>query len=131
MCGNGDDRARSCTELKMNPLTLKSVLVPGNENEYPASSFRSIVRKSALLNLVIVLTSYPVLVAAGGPKAVVPTVAIMAGVSFLVWTATFTLFSFVSLGRMFWAAASPGTRHKPPVPAKEVGVADRWLDGPG
>jgi hypothetical protein len=115
----------------MNPLTLKSVLVSGNANEYPASSFRSIVRKSALLNLVIVLTSYPVLVAAGGPKAIVPTVAIMAGVTFLVWTATFTLFSFVSLGRIFWTAASPGTRRKPPVPAKEAGVADRWLDGPG
>jgi hypothetical protein len=130
-CGNDEDRARSCPEFTMNAPTLKPVIVAGNEDESPASSFRSIVRKSALLNLVIVLTSYPVLVAVGGPKAVVPTVAIMAGVTFLIWAATFTLFSFVSLGRTFWTAVSPGTRRKPPVPAKEAGVADRWLDGPG
>jgi hypothetical protein len=115
----------------MDPPTLHSETVPRNENESPASSFRSIVRKSALLNVVIVLTSFPVLVFAGGPGAVVPTMAIMAGITFLVWTATFTLFSFVSLGRLFWTASSSGTRRKPRAAAQQVGVADRWLDGPG
>ena len=115
----------------MNPPTLKLVIVPGNKEQSRPSSFRTIVHKSALLNMVIVLTSFPVLVLAGGPRAVVPTLAIMAGITFLVWTATFTLFSFVSLGRIYWTMFSPGTRRKVPNPAKEVGVADRWLDVPG
>ena len=115
----------------MNTPTLNRVIVPGNENESSPSRFRRIVHKSALLNLVIVLTSFPVLVLAGGPKAVVPTVAIMAGITFLIWTATFTLFSFVSVGRIFWTVFFSGTRRKPPDAAKGSGVADRWLDGPG
>ena len=115
----------------MIPPTLNPVIVPGNENESPASSFRSIVRKSALLNLVIVLTSFPVLVFVGGPKAVVPTLAIMAGITFLIWSVTFTLFSFVTLARIFWTAISTGKRRDPPHLAKDAGVADRWLDGPG
>ena len=70
----------------MNPPTLKPLIVPGYENESPATSLQSIVRKSALLNLTIILTSFLVLVFAGGPKAVVPTMAIMAGLSVLIWT---------------------------------------------
>jgi hypothetical protein len=115
----------------MNPPTLKPVIIPGNEDGSPASSFRRIVRKSALLNVVIVLTSFPVLVLAGGPSAVVPTLAIMAGITLLIWTATFTLFSCVSVGRLLLIAFSSGTRRKPTAGAKKVGVADRWLDGPG
>ena len=45
----------------MNPPTLKPLIVPGYENESPATSLRSIVRKSALLDLTISLTSFPVL----------------------------------------------------------------------
>jgi hypothetical protein len=115
----------------MEPPTLKPMIVPGNEDEYPASSLRSVVHKSVLLNLVIVLTSFPALVFAGGPKAVGPALVIMAGITFLIWTATFSLFSFVSLGRTFWTAISSGTRRKPPDATQEAGVADRWLDGPG
>jgi hypothetical protein len=54
----------------------------------------------------------------------------MAGITVLIWTATFSLFSFVSIGRIFWNASSFGTRRKPTEPAKQAGVADRWLDGP-
>jgi hypothetical protein len=114
----------------MNPPTLKAATVTNNEDESPAPSLRSIVRKSALLNLAIVLTSFPVLVLAGGPKAVVPTLAIMAGISALIWTATFTLFSFVSLAGIFRTPVSPVPKRDPPHPAEEAGVADRWLDGP-
>jgi len=114
----------------MNPPTPKPVIVPGNENESPAPSLRSIVRKSALLNLVIILTSFPVLIFAGGPKAVGPSLAIMAGISVLIWTTTFTLFSLVSLARIFWTPVSSVKRRVPPHPANEAGVADRWLDGP-
>jgi hypothetical protein len=115
----------------MESPTPNLMIVPGNEDESPPSGLRSVVQKSALLNVVIVLTSFPVLVAAGGPRAVVPTLAIMAAITFLIWTATFTLFSFVSIGRIFWMRSPSRRRGKPLEPAKEAGVADRWLDGPG
>ncbi len=115
----------------MDPPTLKPMIIRGDEDDSPASRFRGIVRKSALLNLVIVLTSLPVLILAGGPRAVVPTLAIMAAITVLVWTATFTLFSCVSIVRLLSAASSSRTRRKPPEAAKATGVADRWLDAPG
>jgi len=114
----------------MNPPTLKPVIVPGYENESQGPSLRSVVRKSALLNVVIVLTSFPVLVFAGGPKAVVPALAIMAGISALIWTTTFALFSFVSLFRIFRTPDSSVKRRDPPHPAEGAGVSDRWLDEP-
>jgi hypothetical protein len=78
------------------------VIIRGDEGESPASRFRRIVRKSALLNLVIVLTSFPVLVLAGGPGAVVPALAIMTGITLVIWTVTFVLFSCASIGRLLW-----------------------------
>ncbi len=108
----------------------KPVIVPGDGIEPPAPSLRSIVGKSALLNLMIVLTSGPVLLFAGGPRAVYPTLVIMAGITFLIWTATFALFSIASLPRLFRPPAAPPARRDSPLPAPEAGVADRWLDGP-
>jgi hypothetical protein len=129
--GNRGHDARSSTEFTMNPPMSKPVIIRDYENEFPASSFRRIIYKSALLNVVIVLTSFPVLVLLGGPKAVVPTLAIMTGVTVLIWSATFALFSCVALGRILWTAFSSGTRRKPRFPARRAGVADRWLDEPG
>lgn len=114
----------------MDPPASRPI-VPGDEDGSPASSFRGLVRKSALLNAVIVLTSFPVLVLAGGPRAVVPALAIMAGITLTIWTATFTLFSCVSIVRLLVAAFSAGARRKPAGRARAVGVADQWLDGPG
>jgi hypothetical protein len=114
----------------MNLPPLKPGIVLDYKNEPPAPSLRSIVRKSALLNLVIVLTSFPVLVFEGGPKAVVPTLEIMAGISVVIWTATFALFSLVSLPRIFRTPASSVKRPDPHHPTEDAGVADRWLDGP-
>ena len=114
----------------MNPPPRKPVPFPGYEKELPALSLRSVVRKSALLNLTIVLTSFPVLVFAGGPKAIGAILAIMAGISILIWTATFSLFSFVSLARIFWTPASSVARRELPHRTDQAGVADRWLDGP-
>jgi hypothetical protein len=105
----------------------KPWIVPGYENKLPALSLRSIVRKAALLNLVIVLTSFPVLIFEGGPKAVVPTLEIMAGISVLTWTTTFALFSLVTIPRIFWAPVVK--RIDVLRPTNETGVADRWLDG--
>jgi hypothetical protein len=114
----------------MKGPTLRPVIVPAYENESPAPSLRRIVRNSALLNLMIVLTSFPVLIIAGGPNAVIPTLAIMAGISVLIWTATFALFSLVSLPWIFRTPVSSVTLRDPPFPAEDAGVADLWLDGP-
>jgi hypothetical protein len=130
MCGNDDHLAPLPQGVAMNQPTLKPVILPGYKSESPGPSLRSIVRKSALLNLTIVLTSFPVLVLAGGPKAIAPTLAIMVGISVLIWTCTFTLFSFVSLARIFWIPVSPVAGREPPHPAEQADVADRWLDGP-
>lgn len=112
----------------MDSPTLKKVMVPGDVNDPTGPSLQSIVRKSALLNLAIVLTSCPVLLFVGGPKAAVPTLAIMAGISILVWSATFALFSFVSLVRIFWTP-DPSVKRGGSHPPAE-GVSDHWLDGP-
>jgi hypothetical protein len=106
------------------------MILPGNSDECAAPSLRRIVRNSTLLNLVIVLTSCPVLLIAGGGKAVYPTLAIMAAISVLIWTATFALFFFVSLPWLFRTPVSPAMLPDPTLPAEEAGVADRWLDGP-
>ena len=115
----------------MDLTTLKSATVRDNEDESRAPSLLRIVRNSALLNVVIVLTSFPVLVLAGGPDAVVPALAIMAGISLLIWTATFILCFFLTLPRLFWTPVSAGKRRESPRSAQQAGVADRWLDGPG
>ena len=114
----------------MNPQTLKPVIVSAREDESHASSLRSIVRKSALLNVVIVLTSFPVLIYAGGSNAIVVTLEIMAGISVLIWTATFALFSLATFPRLFRTPVSLVTRRDSRDPANEMGVNDLWLDGP-
>jgi hypothetical protein len=48
----------------------------------------------------------------------------------LVWTATFTVFFFVSLGRVFSAPVPSPARRTSLHQAEGSGVADRWLDGP-
>jgi hypothetical protein len=114
----------------VNPRPLKPVIIAGKEDEPPAPKFRSIFRKSALLNVVIVLTSFPVLVYAGGPKAVVPALKIMAGISVLIWIVTFAISSLVTLPRIFRAPVSLVDRSDSPRPANETGLDDRWIDGP-
>jgi hypothetical protein len=114
----------------MDSATIKPLVIRGRPEDAPASRFRSVVQKSALLNLVIVLTSFPVLVLAGGPNAVVPALVVMGAITVLIWSATLILSSCVSLGRVVWTASSSAARRKPPRPARETGVADRWLDAP-
>lgn len=103
----------------------------GHPNESSILSFRHIVRNSALLNGVIVLTSFPVLVLAAGSRAVMPALAIMAGISLVIWTATFTVYSCLSIGRLLWMIYSSRATRKPRRTAGRVGVSDRWLDAPG
>ena len=115
----------------MDLTIANTAAVRGNEDESRPPKLWSVVKKSLLLNLVIVLTSFPVLVSAGGPLAVVPALAIMAGISLLIWTATFTVYFFLTLPRLFWTLVSSGKPLDPLQPAEAAGVADPWLDGPG
>ncbi len=125
-----DALAGDVPDSAMHPRREKSGILPGIGKESSAPRLRIIVRKSALLNLAIVLTSFPVLVLVGGPKAVVPALAIMAGISVLIWTLTFTLFSFVSLPWIFRTPVSSVTRRDPPHPTEEAGFADPRVDEP-
>jgi hypothetical protein len=124
LCGIDGQIALSGKEQTMNPPKLKPVVVPGKEDESPAPSLRSIVRKSALLNVVIVLTSAPVLIFEGGPKAVVVTLKIMVGISVLIWAATFALFFLLTLPWIFRTPVSLMTRRDPPYPAGDSPVDD-------
>ena len=114
----------------MNPRALRPVIVTGNENRSPAPSLRSVVRKLALLNAIIVLTAFPVLIFEGGPLAVGPALEVMAGISVLIWTATFAPYFFVSLPWLFRTPVSSGKRRDPLRKEMAEGVADRWQDGP-
>jgi hypothetical protein len=112
------DLHKRTTNLTMNDSMPKPVIVPDRENDTPPPTLRSVVRKSALLNIVIVLTSAPVLLFEGGAKGVVVTLEIMAGISVLIWTATFALFSLVTLPWIFPTPVSLVTR-RDPAPAKD------------
>jgi hypothetical protein len=116
--------------VTMKTPELKSAIVPGNKHKPPSPSLRSVVRKSALLNLAIVVTSFPVLVMAGGPNALIPALVLMGVISVLIWTATFALFPFVSLASIFRTPVTPVAKHHAPRPTAEAGLADRWLDEP-
>ena len=96
--------------MRNEPAQPKTAVTPGNKDVCSAPMVRSIVRKSALLNTVIVLTSFPVLVYAGGAKAVVPVLEIMAGISVLIWTATFAMSSLLTFPRIFRAPATLAKR---------------------
>src|SRR4051794_9310939 len=114
----------------MDLMTRRPRALPRNGEKSRAPTLRSIIRKSALLNLAIVVTSFPVLVMAGGPNAAVPALALMAGISVLIWTATFALFPFVSLAAIFRTPVSPTAKPHRPQPTAEAGLANRWLDEP-
>jgi hypothetical protein len=113
----------------MNPPKPTRGIVLAASEEPPALSLRRIVRNSAQLNLVIVLTSCPVLISAGGMKAIYPTLAIMASISVIIWAATFALYSFAALPMIFRLPAPRPAHQELIFPAEENGLADPWLDG--
>jgi len=112
----------------MKPSELTHPAIPGQRNDEPAPSLLAVVRKSALLNLVIVLTSGPVLLFAGGPRAVYATLAIMTGITIVIWTATFALYSLAALPGILRTPASAGPHADPEFVGKPGGLADRWID---
>jgi hypothetical protein len=110
-----------------------SDLVPASrpERQSRVSAFRNVIRKSALLNLVIVLTSLPVLLWSGGPNTVGVSLAIMVGISLIIWAFTFAVFTFVSLPRVFRLPEQSGKPRPSARSGQPNAVRDRWLDGPG
>jgi hypothetical protein len=117
----------------MNPTSFHAAIraVKGSgDNAPPPLRLRSLVWRSALLNLAIVLTAFPVLASAGGPGAVVPALVVMAAISALIWTATFTAFFFLTMVRAFWCLGLRGVQRRQGRPDARDGLADRWLDDP-
>jgi hypothetical protein len=109
--GRSDRAGREATKVRTpKPLTL--------------------VQKSALLNLGVVVTALPVLAFAVEPKAVPLILAILTAISVFIWAATFAVSSFVPLARIFRAQAMNGAKPRPRVRAREAGVPDQWMDGP-
>ena len=115
----------------MNPPMPRKGIIRRNQNGSPAPSLRNVVRKSALFNLTVFVTSFPVLVYEGGPKAIVPALEIMAVISVLIWIATFALYFFVTLPRLFLTPVSTDSRPDDVHPENEAGGAGPWLDGSG
>ncbi len=109
--------------------TTTSDVAPVASRRLPdnAPGFWSVVRKSALLNLVIVATSFPALVSAGGPLAVGPVLLLLSVISAVLWALTFALFSFASLFRLF---QTPSRKHPLPIP-RGGDLRDPWLDDAG
>jgi hypothetical protein len=112
----------------MSPPTTKKEWIASDDTQFPAPRLQNLVRKSALFNLTIFVTSFPVLVYEGGPKAVVPALEILAAISVLIWIVTFTLYFFVTLPRLFVTPISTVSRPDA-VHRKDVADgADHWLD---
>lgn len=101
----------------------------GDHSDWPAPDLSSLARKSALLNLTIVVTVLPVMTFAGGPGSVAPTAVLLLAISGLIWVATLAGYSFVSLARLFVLPRSGKGRRRPVAPAGGQGVEDAWLDG--
>jgi hypothetical protein len=117
----------------MNPTSyaaaIRAVKAQG-DNAIPPLRLRSLAWRSALLNLAIVLTAFPVMAFAGGPRAVVPALAVMAAVSAVLWAVTLTAFFIASFGRALWCLRVRMAQ-RPYGRLGAAGVlADRWLDDP-
>jgi hypothetical protein len=114
----------------MSPEMAKPNRIRCHDDEPSRLTLRGVVWRSALLNLVIALTSFPVLAWAGGRDAIMPLAIVLGGISLLIWAATFAVYGFVTLVSVFRAPAS-GRKPLAPRVAASTGLADRWLDGPG
>jgi hypothetical protein len=117
----------------MNPTSyaeaIRAVKGQGVDTAPPLKLI-SLAWRSALLNLTIVLTAFPVLAFAGGPGAVVPALALMAAISAILWSATLTAFFMMRFVRAC-TCLSARRAQRSHGRANAGGVlADRWLDNP-
>ena len=111
--------------------------VKGQDDEaIPTVKLRSLMWRSALLNLAVVLTAFPVMAAAGGPKAMYPALVVLSGISLLIWLVTFAAFYVLSIMRalislrMFIKEHLHKTRNFHDSSDGGDGLADHYLDGP-
>ena len=98
----------------------------------PVSGFRALVRKTALLNLGIVLSALVAWALLARPEEylILPLLVLM--VSIVLWSATFAISGCVSLYRVFWGPGKWVPRQPPPRlnGGGSIGVGDPWLDEP-
>ena len=108
--------------------TMKSVSEGWGRTPVPASGFRGLVRKTALLNLGIILSALAIAASLGRPAAFLIIVVFVPMISIVLWAATFAVSAFVSLSRIFWEQGVRGRRPRSHTGVGDVG--DEWLDGP-
>ena len=114
----------------MNPPTLKPAIVPGKADESPAPRLPSIARKSALLYVVIVLTSFQVLVLRRGTENRRPDPENHGRNQRFDLDRTSPCSPSCRCPRIPAPVTSSEKRTNSQHPANETGVDDRWLDGP-
>jgi hypothetical protein len=91
-------------------------------------SFRAIVRKTALLNLGMILSGLAMAAYLGRADA---AILILVGLmSVVLWAATFAISAFVTLARIFWMQGARAPRHRTARATSGGGLVDEWLDGP-
>src|SRR4051794_38994096 len=118
----------------MKPTTSYRV-IPGMSKQdgtaVPALDVRGLVRKSVLLNVAIILSGLATSACLGGPATFPIAVVLLAGVSLVVWAATFAFMSSMLLLRVL---VSQGRRTPPQSlghrDGGRGGVGDEWMDGP-
>jgi hypothetical protein len=96
----------------------------------PASGHEGLVRKTALLNLGVILSALVIGASLGSRAIVLILLFLVPLISIVLWSTTFAISAFVSLARIFWGQGSRRSGAFPQHPAGRGGVRDEWLDGP-
>jgi hypothetical protein len=110
--------------------SMKSAFKGRGRMAAPASGFPRLVRKTALLNLGMVLSCLAIGAHLGRPASLVILLLIVPMVSIILWSATFAISAFVALFRIFCGQGLRSSRQGPRPTAHGGGVGDEWLDGP-
>jgi len=109
---------------------MKTALKRRGRTPIRALGFREFVRKTALLNLGVVLSSLAIGAHPRRPSDFVILLFLATMVSIVAWSVTFAISALVSLSRVFRAQGTSGPRQSHRHPAGGGGVGDPWLDGP-
>src|SRR4051794_3899391 len=110
--------------------TMKSARTGQSRTPIPMSGFGGLVRKTALLNLGIILSATAIAATLRRPASFLIIAFVVPMVSVVLWATTFAISAFVSLCRIFWGQGLRGTRRSPRHLTGGGGVGDPWLDGP-
>jgi hypothetical protein len=117
--------------MRRAPSTsVKSTFKGRGRTGVPSSGHAGLIRKTALLNLGIILSALVMGAYLGSRVGLLILLCIVPLISIVLWSATFAISAFVLLIRIFWGQASRLPRSFPRYPTAESGVGDEWLDGP-